>query len=214
MAFDIEEALRLHPLPDGQPDAILNRAQLAIALGVSENTVTKYITQGMPVMTEGANGQAYEFQLSECYAWRMWRDDETRRTKAVGDAAARQMAMLFRNTEDDEDDAPFMSARQIAEESDADYRRQRAAELRGELVRTAKMRTLIEDILMEFRTSVTTLVDYCEIEFGLTPEQTDKLQRRCDQVLVQSRLRMSEDLAAPAGDVAALGRGEQESLPV
>jgi phage terminase Nu1 subunit (DNA packaging protein) len=212
VAFEIEEALRRFPLPDGLSDAVVNRAQLATALGVSENTITKYVTQGIPVITAGANGQSYEFQLSECYAWRMWRDDEVRAIKAAGDAAARQMAMLFRNSDDDDDDQPFMSARQIQEEADADYRRQRAAELRGELVRASKMRVLLEDILMEFRTSITTLVDYCEIEFGLKPDQTDKLQRRCDQALVQSRVRMSEELCAPAGEMAEFGGDRQETM--
>ena len=54
----------------------LNKSQLARALNVSEPTVDRWIGDGMPVLSAGTNGRSYEFQLSECFAWRKAREAE------------------------------------------------------------------------------------------------------------------------------------------
>lgn len=214
--FDLDAARVEFPLPKGQADAVLNRSQLAVALNVSDNTITKYISRGMPVLTEGGNGREYEFQLSDCYAWRMSQDAEAQARKRAGDEAAAQLALLFRNDhEDGVSPSAGLTAEQIAAESDADYRRNRAAELRRELVRAHRVAELFEDVLVQFRTQITTLVDFAEIEFGLTPEQVTKLQARCDSALVSARAELGKVIAP--GEVAAMPRGgvdAQEGLPV
>ncbi|HGG04736.1 MAG TPA: hypothetical protein ENK28_04705 [Aliiroseovarius sp.] len=201
-----------YPLPDGVSDAVVNRAQLAVALAVSENTITKYMSQadgGMPVLSVGGNGREYEFQLADCYAWRMARDEEARRQKAAGDQAALQLALAFRN--DDEalvnSGERVLSAKDIRAESEADLQRNKAAELRGELVRASRVREAFEDMMVAFRITITTVVDYSEMEFGLTPEQVEKLQRRCDAVLVQARTELSKVMGNNGqGRVAVLSR--------
>ncbi len=200
------------PLPDDQPDDVVNRTLIAEAMDVSANTITQYLQKGMPCQTVGGNGKDYEFRLADCYAWRMEMDAEARERRVAGAAAAAQMALLFRN-DDDGDGSPgvVLTARQIMEESEADYKRNRAAEMRRDLVRTHRVQELFEDVLVEFRTQITTLVDFSEMEFGLTPEQVDVLQRRCDGALIQAR-RSLEQVTAQ-GDVVPF-REEQESLPV
>jgi len=197
VAFDLEDALRDYPLPDGVADVVLNRGQCATALGVSENIITKYLDQGMPVLSKGSNGQAYEFQLSECFAWKMHRDEQHKEKRAAGDRVAAQMSLLFRG-EDDEDlnDGPVLTAEQIIKESQADYSRNKAAEARRELVRAARVRESFEDMLIVVRTQIVSLVDFAEMEFDLTPEQVRKMQVRCDGTLVQMRQEFSQ--ACPA----------------
>ncbi|MBY6160024.1 terminase small subunit [Mameliella alba] len=193
--FDLEAAMRDHPLPEGIEDRVVNRKQCAQALNVSENIITKYLDQGLPVVSHGSNGQAYEFQLSEVYAWKMARDAELQRKRSEADRAAAQLALHFRGQDPDEDDARILSADEIIKESRADYERNKAAELRGELVRAARVRQMFEDVLIEFRTQIVSLVDFAEMEFGLSPEEVRKMQVRCDGTLVQAR--QSFALAVP-----------------
>lgn len=202
MDFDLEEAMKRFPLPEEIADDLMNRGQIATSLGVSEPIVTKYLDQGMPVVSRGSNGQAYEFRPSECFAWKMHRDDGLRVKRAAGDLAASQMAMLFRNDDEAEDDgAPVMSAEQIIKESQADYQRNRAAELRGELVRAVRVREAYENMLIAVRTQIVSLVDFAEMEFGLNPDQVRRMQIRCDGALVQMRHELTK--VCP-GEVAEL----------
>lgn len=201
-----------HPLPDGIEDAVLNRSQLAIALGVSDNTVTKYLSKGLPCNSQGGNGRDYEFQLSDCYAWRMAQDEEAAAKKSAGDRAAAQMALLFRGEDADfESDQPVLTAKQIKEEADADYHRNRAAELRGELTRVSGVREMVETMIVDFRTQITALVDFAEMEFGLSPDEVDKFQKRCDGALIQARQEMANGIGVIESTPI---RNEQEKLPV
>ncbi|MBK5924772.1 hypothetical protein CCR90_13540 [Rhodovulum sulfidophilum] len=100
---DLAELRRLYPLPEGVEDTAMNRAQIARALDVSDNTISKWIAQGMPVLEEGGNGREYAFSPADCYAWRRHRDAEARAAKAAADRSASQLAMAFRNL--DEEDA-------------------------------------------------------------------------------------------------------------
>lgn len=209
VSFDLEQALRRFPLPDDMKDETINRRQCAVALDVSEPMVTRYLGQGLPVLSKGTNGQAYEFQLSEVYAWKLWRDAETRAHETAAEAAAIQMRMLFRNDDEADHSDHAMSAEQIAKEADADYKRNRAAELRGELVRRARVSDLFEEVLIEFRTQVTSLVDFAEMEFALTPEQVDKMQRRCDAALISARQNFVRSF--PEGAVTTLEAPRSEA---
>jgi phage terminase Nu1 subunit (DNA packaging protein) len=182
------ELVAAYPLPDHISDEVLNRSQIARALGTSDNTVTKWLAKGMPCLEEGGNGRDYSFQLSQCYAWRMQVLEEERIAKSKSDAAAEQMALLFRNDDDpDGVDGKVLSADEIIKESEADYRRNKAAEMRRELVRAGRVRELFEDILVQTRTQIVSLVDFAEMEFGLTPEQVRVMQLRCDSTLIQMR---------------------------
>lgn len=202
MTFDLEDALRRYPLPEDIADVVVNRGQCATALGVSENIVTKYLDQGMPVLSRGSNGQAYEFQMSECFAWKMARDEANKARRDAGDRVAAQMSLMFRGADEDgADEGPVLTAEQIIKESQADYARNKAAEARRELVRAARVREAFEDMLIVVRTQVVSLVDFAEMEFGLTPEQVRKMQVRCDGTLVQMRQEFSQ--ACP-GEVALL----------
>ena len=184
-----------YPLPEEVEDAVLNRSQLALALGVSDNTVTKYLGKGLPCVSQGGNGRDYEFQLSDCYAWRRSQDEEATAKKLAGDRIAAQMALHFRGEDPDlEPDEPILSAKEIRAEADADYHRNRAAELRRELTRVSAVREMVETMIVDFRTQITALVDFAEMEFGLSPGEVDKFQRRCDGALMQARQEMANGI--------------------
>lgn len=207
---DLAEMMSAYPLPEGAQDARVNRQQLGLAFNVSENTITKYLARGMPCVVEGGNGREYEFSLAQCYAWRRAMEAQNQRQKDMATKAALQMSLLFRNAETEEDGAPVLTAKQVKEEAEAEYVRNRAAEQRGELVRARAVAELFEDVLGNFRTSITTIVDFCEMEFGLSPEQTDMLQRRTDQVLVDARIRLDQVVTRPADVVAITPRTQAD----
>ena len=208
MAFDLEEALQRFPLPDGLTDVTLNLGQCATALNVSPPRISAYLQQGLPVLSRGSNGKEYEFRLSEVHAWKRWDEAEKQRRVDEAEQNALQHSLLFRNLDEDDEGSRGLTAAEIAQEADADYKRNKAAELRGELTRTSRVREVFEEVLAEFRNQVTTLVDFAELEFGLKPDQVDKMQRRCDAALVAARHNL--DRAYPAA-VEPINRAEHRA---
>ena len=96
MSADFEALVARYPLPEGVPDAVLNREEMGEALGVSLNTVTAWINAGMPVQAEGRNGRPYELRLSHCYAWNeaRRRDEEVRSAQARDAISAMRLALV------------------------------------------------------------------------------------------------------------------------
>lgn len=202
---ELEDILRRFPLPEGVEDMEVNRKTLAKALNVSENTISKYQDAGMPVLEAGTNGKDYKFQLSECYAWRMARDADDQARRALETANADQLALAFRNPDEDaSEETVGLTARQIADESDAEIKRLRAAEARRDLVNANRMRVLLEDLLVQCRDSIMTMVDFCELEFSLSPDQVAKLQARCVDQLRGMRGAIEREIILPKGDLVAM----------
>ena len=201
------------PLPDGVEDGVLNRTQLAKAFQVTENTITKWVSLGMPVLTEGQNGVAYEFQLSHCYAWKQERDDKARAIKLRGDQVAVQAALAFRNLDADQAEAEGdLTADDLRKWSEAEYHRNRVAEQRGDLVRAEGMRQLLEGILVAIGNTLDTLPDFAEMNFGLTAEQVAQMQEHCDSARLEIRAQIERDLLPSATIVALSGRQTELNL--
>lgn len=193
------------PLPDGVDDGVLNRAQLARAFNVQGNTITDWIGKGMPVLSQGQNGVSYEFQLSHCYAWRQSREDRARLDRERGERLASQAAMAFRNLDEDQaEEESSLTAEDLRKWSEAEYHRNRVAEQRGDLIRADRVRASLEDIFVTFGTAMETLPDFAEMEFGLSPDQVDKMKSRCDQTLEEVRRKLDELYARP-GAVIPMG---------
>jgi len=200
------------PLPAGVVDGLLNRSQLATAFGVSENSISKWMTQGMPVSAIGQNGVAYEFRLSHCWAWKQQRDDAARAARDRGDALAAQAALAFRNLDDDQaEDEGGLTADEIRKWADAEYARNKVAEQRGNLVRRDRVNDLLEDLLSAFQTSMQNLPDFCERELGISPAQVETVQTRVDKVLAEARNKIERKMQN-TGTVVPISRGEQGTL--
>lgn len=200
-----------YPLPDGIDDGVLNRGQLALAMRVSENTITSWIGDGMPVQREGSNGQAYEFLLSHCFAWKLQRDDLDKARRLRGDQLAQRVAQSFLNLDDDQADVAALSPQETKQRAEADYHRNRAAELRGELVRADRVRQMLDGLLVDVRTSINVLTDFAEQEFGLSAGQAEKMQARCDGVIVEMAQRIIRNQLATA-EIAQIGSHTDSEL--
>ena len=189
---NVDAMVSQFPLPDGMDDAVLNRQQMGAAMNVSENTITKYLSQGMPCESAGGNGQEYQLRLSHCYAWRRSKDEAEAALKRKGDDAARRAASLFRNLPSDLDDDAPMTPLELRQASEAEYHYQRAAKQRGELLQVEDVRSVFERIIVDFRVTIETVVDFCELEFGLKSDEILRLQERCDDALAGARFRMTK----------------------
>lgn len=200
--------LSAYPLPDGVEDMVVSQKLIAKGLNVSVVTIAKYIDDGMPVKKAGGNGVEYEFQLSHCYAWKLWRKAEAEaRDKLESDNAA-QLALTFLGGDDEVDASrAALSPKQMREYSEAELVRNKAAEQRGELVRVRDVQMAVEDVLSVFRGALTGLPDWMESEFSLSPSQVEKAETYCDGVLVQCRHRIA-DGGLNDGEVVPLTRDE------
>lgn len=206
--------LSLWPLPKGVEDGVLNRAQLARAFQVSENTITKWISQGMPALSQGQNGVAYEFQLAHCYAWKMARDEKARAERLRGDHLAQQAALAFRNLDDDQEaEEAGLTADEMRKWAEAEYHRNRVAEQRGDLVRSDRVRTVMEDAIMVVAASLEALPDWLELEMSLTPVQVQAVQTHIDHIRVEMRAEL-EKVTRGTGQVVAFGETQQGQLAI
>lgn len=201
-----------YPLPDGLPDGVLNRTEMAIAMNVSENTITKWTSQGMPMIGAGSNGRSYEYQLSQCYAWRMHRSAQAESEQSQRNKLAQQAALAFRNLDDgEEDESQGLTAKGVREWSEAELRRMTVAERRGELMRTNRVRQAFEDIFVATQGTFSTFPDFMERELGLTAKEVATVQDYCDQQLIELRRSISEAVET-GGHVADFGAARQGEI--
>lgn len=63
-----------HQAPTLMPEQWITKPEIALALGVAQRTIERYVSEGMPCA--GRRGGAVRFRRSECIAWR-----EGRRTR-------------------------------------------------------------------------------------------------------------------------------------
>jgi phage terminase Nu1 subunit (DNA packaging protein) len=170
------------PLPPGVADAVLNRAQLARALNKSEPTIDRYIADKMPCLTEGTNGRAWEFQLSDCWTWLKRRErDEAARTSQA-EEAVQQMRLALIGGNDVDDEVRSLSPRQRKEAYDAEHAFMMAALARGDLVRRADVVDAFEQVFKTLRDAFTVLPDK-----GL-----DVAIRHCDAALTEAERRVAQ----------------------
>jgi phage terminase Nu1 subunit (DNA packaging protein) len=188
--------------PDHLEDGILNRAQIASALGVSENTITEWISRGFPVLEHGGNGRAYQFQLSACWIWaRNYQEGEIT-ARADADRITRAAAAEFLNL-GDEVTAPGLSPGEHRKLLEAELLQMQVNERRGDLVRVNRLSHSLADVFASVQRAFTTLPDYAELELGLEPAEVQKMQDKCDQSLIDLRLQI-EAAIGPLVDPVSL----------
>ena len=193
-----------HAFPESLKDGILNRAQIATALAVSENTITAWMGEGMPVLEHGGNGRAYRFQLSACWVWARNYQEGERQARETAERIAREAAAAFLNFGEEEDpEKQGLSANQMRELAQAELIAMQVNERRGDLVRAGRLRERLADLFAAFQRGMTTLPDFAEREFGLEPKDVQKMQNQCDQTLLEVR-RQIETMIAPAGEPVAM----------
>lgn len=204
LTLDCGEKLDLsaYPLPDGYADEVFNLDLMAQAMNTSTVTISKWISQGMPVVQRGGNGRSYELSFWQCYAWRKWKDGKEQAATKAKEGRAAQMALLFLGEEQPEDKAR-LTPKQIKEFSEAELIRNKAAQARGELVRVSDVQPMIERLLVSVRNKLMNAPDYLEQEFGLNARQVEQAQVYFDGLLTDMRLKI-QDGGFQAGEVVSL----------
>lgn len=171
------------PLPAGVPDALVNKAQLETALGVSQTTLSAYIRQGLPSVEAGTNGRSYVFRLSVAFAWQAARRADDDAMRAAGDQAAAQlqMALLGGDTA-----APVDGKMTLADQRkliELDLIRNEAARKRRELVRLDDVTFAIEAAFAAIRDALDALPDRLSRELGLDGRDMEKVETAADDIL-------------------------------
>lgn len=196
MAKPDTETLRAEfPLPDGVPDAELNKTECAEFMGVSLPTVEAWIRAGMPVIEEGTNGKAWRIQASEVWAWReaQRRAELTRRSEAQAAIEAMRLKLIGGKSGDTMRGLPPKERQAIyaAEATHEQLKRERNITLLRQDVEDA-----FADMLSLVRDSVTAFPDRLEREASLNAAQVNVAISLGDELLEELAKRMQEFFAA------------------
>jgi phage terminase Nu1 subunit (DNA packaging protein) len=163
-------------------EPLLNRAQLAQIFNVSENTIIKWLSKGMPVETEGGNGRAYEFNFSECKAWFDEVQGRAAAERKAADEFVQQQRMDFLGVDRRDQNAGLSPAvrRELAQ---AELVWMQAAERRRSLVRVDDVVDLLDQIFTEVRAGLDGQPDWLEREFSLSGPDVERVIAYNDEIL-------------------------------
>jgi len=190
-ASEIADLVARHPLPEGVPDAVLNRTELAEFFGVSAMTITAWQTAGMPVQNEGRQGQAYEFQASHCHAWRQAREaDETMRSQEAQAAIVAMRLALTGGSSGDTIEA--LDPKQRREIMAAQIEEERYRAHRNQLMQRADVRELLEQLFKIIRDTVEVWPDVFDRRGTFDRTVIDALEAEGDNLVASLRHRIEE----------------------
>jgi phage terminase Nu1 subunit (DNA packaging protein) len=167
-------------------EPLLNRAQIAQIFNVSENTIDKWRSKGMPVEIEGGNGVAYGFLFSECKAWFDETQSRAAAEKRAADDFVAQQRMAFLGI-DKQDQKAGLSPAQMRELAQAELVWMQAAERRRSLVQVDEIVELLDLVFSEVRAALDGQPDWLEREFSLTGEDVERVVTYNDGVLLMIR---------------------------
>ncbi|MEX3008994.1 terminase small subunit [Hoeflea sp. TYP-13] len=197
----IRALVKQHPLPKSVDDVVLNREDLAAAMGVSINTITQWIASGMPVAQEGGNGKAYELQLSHCWAWRQASNaaEEQRSAEAKKAIQALRLELIGGASGESLDALGPKEKREI-------MAAQREQELfqaaRNSLMKRDDVRELLEQMFAIFRDTLDAAPDRVERIEAISPKAVGAFVEVCDELLkeMERRIRDFWDLRPERGE--------------
>lgn len=172
------------PLPAGVPDALVNKADLAHALRVSEVTVGKWQQKGLPAEAEGTNGRSWLFRLSLAYAWVEDMRARDGQARLQAREAAGQLALAL--TGGTISAADGMTIREQRETMELVLLRNRAAREQGELMHRDEVVDLFEQAFATIRDALDALPDRLGRELGLSGAEIEVAERSCDAALAMA----------------------------
>ncbi len=183
------------PLPKGVPDAVVNKSQLEVGLGVSGTTISAWLRRGdnpLPYESAGANGRSYEFRLSLAFAWMKAMRAEEESAKAAGDAATAQLSLALLGGETASGENGKMSLADQRKLLELEAIRRVEAEKRNNLIRFEDVQAGIEDVFAAIRDGLDALPDRLARELGLEGRDLEKIERACDDVLSRAAQQVHE----------------------
>lgn len=191
---EIEDLAQRHPLPDGVPDAVLNRTEIAEFFAVNVLTITAWMSAGMPVQQEGGQGQPYEFRAAHCWAWKQARD----RSEAMRSAEARatiegmRLALVGGGNGDT---IEALDPKQRREIYAAQIEHERMMTHRKQLLRREDVLRGFEAILMIVRDVLESAPDRVERIEAMPPKAVDAFIDVCDGVITEIERRLQAWIA-------------------
>lgn len=207
-AHELDELARQYPLPDDVPDATLQKNEVAQFFGVSIPTIDAWLRQGMPAMSEGANGRAWEFRAAHVWAWREAQraEEETRSEEARAAIEAMRLRLVDGKAGDSIRALPPKERRDLYEVELA--HRKLMAESNS-LIERQVVRELLEDLFSLFRDGVTAHSDRLERDGALKGEQIELVDQYGEELLEQLGRRIEEFFSArPVTDRATRGEAD------
>lgn len=179
---DIAALVARFPLPDGVPDAVLNKRELSDFFAVSLPTLDAWIADGLPALAEGTNGRQWEFQASAAWAWKCARDEgeQLKRSEAQSAIAAMRLALIGGKSGNSIQSLPPKERQQLYD-VEAAYERLRRE--RNQSLDRDEVSQVMSDLMRIVRDGVSALPDTLEREAGLDGKGVTSATDACDQVL-------------------------------
>jgi len=189
--FDLDDIVKRYPLDAGMVDEVISKKQVAAGFSVSTNTIDKWLEAGLPFLEKGSNGQTYEFQLSHCWAWFHARNDAEKNASEAQSNAVRalQLALTGGASGSGIDALTPKEKREVFETQMAWEAFQRE---RGELIDRANVVSLLDQMFVLIRDTVTTLPDRLERDCQIEGETIEKAFVVCDELLVETQKQISD----------------------
>ena len=126
---------------------IVNRAELAEMLDVTEPTIDKHMKQpGFPVHEKGRNGVSYKFKLYAVLTWWIKRAEAEAKAEAVRQKGLKQIRFELQGGESAIPDGLSLTEQKTALELMSKSRAE--AERQGQLVPIAEIRLVFEELLL------------------------------------------------------------------
>ncbi|MQQ09099.1 DUF1441 family protein [Epibacterium sp. SM1979] len=189
------ELVETHPLPEGVPDALVNKAQLEVGLGVSGTTISNWLRRPdnpLPFEDAGTNGRSYQFRLSVAFAWMKAMRAEEESAKAAGDAATAQLSMALLGGESAAGSSGKMSLSDQRKLIELEALRRVEATNRRELVWMDDVVAAFEAYNETVRDALDALPDKLARALGLEGRDLEKVERVCDDVLEGAESKIGE----------------------
>ncbi|MCG7520856.1 terminase small subunit [Ruegeria sp. Ofav3-42] len=185
---ELQAMIDRFPLPKGVDDTDVTVEGAAQALGVTVNTVSKWLKatdpgeEPFPAVERGGMGKAYVLRLSHVYAWKCARDADAAKRDQHSRAQVEKLQASFLNLEVDphQETLSHKDRKALAE---ADFAYSRAAQARRQLVRLDEVTDLIESIFTTTRDAIEGMPDRLERELSLQPEEVILVDRVGKDVL-------------------------------
>ena len=187
MIDDIAALVARFPLPDGVPDAVLNKRELSDFFGVSLPTLDAWIADGLPALTEGTNGRSYAFQASVAYAWKCARDEGEilARTEAQAAIAAMRLVLIGGKSGNTMQSLPPKDRAQLYE---VEATWEKLKRERNQSLDRDEVSQVMSDLLRMVRDGISALPDTLERVANLDGKAVDQTIIACDELLDELEL--------------------------
>lgn len=202
-----DDLIARYPLPEGVPDAVLNKRDLADFFGVSIPTLDAWISAGLPAMTEGTNGRSYEFQASVAWAWKCSRDDGEREknTQAAAAIAAMRLALIGGKSGNSIQSLPPKERQQLY---DVEASFEKLKRERNQSLDRDEVQQVLNDLLRIVRDGVSALPDTLERDANLDGKGVTVAMDRCDDLLSE----LERTIARFFSDRPVISRQDRKDL--